>query len=426
MTAKNRSWSQTLTTPVSYSGSYLSFGSTTIPISSTFTPTGQYSFQYYEKSRAWYTTTNWKATKQANGFVPSLPMGENLSYSVQSYQLGVFKVNFPGYQVGSYSGPVIVKVPNGMSAVIGSLYDTQVSALEADVKSKALAKARDMKTNVAVFFGEGRQTVRMIRGTAERLGRAYRHFRKGRFGNAAKELGINKPTGSAANHWLEYTYGWSPLLSDAKGLAELAAQQVGVGGRQRRFSVHAKSEFNALDRTNSNPTAPCNYPYGELVGYWWDYDFTATAHAGLLLEVDCTSSQLAAQTGFGLTDPLLFGWELTPFSFVFDWFIDVGTYLENLSSLQGLVVKDGFWSLTQSSKGTARGSAKDNSGWILQMPSPKLPFHHRSYSRQAWNGSVPTIRYPLFDGLSARRLVSAASLWRQRLRGDRVPGGYHP
>lgn len=38
----------------------------------------------------------------------------------------------------------------------------------------------------------------------------------------------------------------------------------------------------------------------------------------------------------GLTNPLLLGWELIPFSFVADWFIQVGDYLETLDALIGV------------------------------------------------------------------------------------------
>jgi hypothetical protein len=352
-------------------------------------------------------------------------MGDSLNTFRQHEYLGVFMPT-SGFEDGFYTGEIITKVPTGLSTCPGSIYDSAVSALEADAKSKALSKARDMKANVAVALGEGRQTVRMITDTANRLGRSYRAFRKGHFGRAAKELGISKPTKSAANHWLEYSYGWMPLLSDVKGLAELAAQHVGLGGRQKRFSVHAQSVFSKPGQMIQNPTAPCNYAHGELVGYFWQYDFTATGRCGLLLELDVTTAALAAQTGFGLTDPLLLAWELTPFSFVFDWFIDVGTYLENIGALQGLKVLDGFYSITRDCKGEAWGGRKDNSGWALTQPPPKVPFTLRNYSRVFWNGSAPSLRMPLADGLNARRLVTSAALWRQRLRGDRVPGHYHP
>jgi hypothetical protein len=47
----------------------------------------------------------------------------------------------------------------------------------------------------------------------------------------------------------------------------------------------------------------------------------------------------AAQTGF--TNPLNLAWEILPFSFVLDWFLPIGPYLETLSAFDGLVLVDG-------------------------------------------------------------------------------------
>jgi len=351
-------------------------------------------------------------------------MGEDFVTNKQPYTVGTFKWNF-GYWEGEYYGPVLISAPTGTSNVVGSLYDAQQVSTKLDAQTKALAKARDMKTNVAEFFGDGRKTVHMLRDTVNRLGKAYSLFRKRRYGAAAKELGIGKPKG-AANHWLEYTYGWSPLLSDAKALAELAAQHLGLGGRPPRFTATGSSVFSKKKQMNANPNNPVTWAYGQLKGYYWQYDYEILCHAGLLCEVEYTSAQLAAQLGYGLTDPALLAWELTPFSFVFDWFVDVGSWLESMGSLQGLKVKTGYTSITVSCEGQAWGGTVDNSNRPLVGLSPRVPFNFRNYNRQLWTGSITGIRMPLFDGLNARRLVTSAALWRQRTRGDREPGGYHP
>jgi hypothetical protein len=311
------------------------------------------------------------------------------------------------------------------SSAGGALLATVSANAVADAKSKALKKARDMKINVAVTLGEGRKTVNMIADTARTLGKAYTAFRRGDLKTVAKALGVKKPTKGASNHWLAWSYGWMPLVSDVVGLAEFAAQQVEeTAGRKPRFSTRGKT-LMSLKAPDVQGTATAPYPLGTAVKYNWrpekDGGCLIKANAGLLLELEYTSAATAAQLGLGLTDAALFAWELIPFSFVFDWFIDVGTWLEQLSGLQGIKVLSGFSSVEESLKGEFYHSLSSNE-WQLQGTFPRTFYSMRRYSRASWDGGQPTIRVHFADGLSARRIVTTAALWRQLSRGDRIPG----
>jgi len=46
--------------------------------------------------------------------------------------------------------------------------------------------------------------------------------------------------------------------------------------------------------------------------------------------------ELSAPRSLGLYDPLSVAWELVPFSFVADWFIPIGTYLDNLAAIPNI------------------------------------------------------------------------------------------
>jgi hypothetical protein len=219
------------------------------------------------------------------------------------------------------------------------------------------------------------------------------------------------------------------LLSDVKGLAEFAAQQVEpVAGRKARFSVRASVSYK-FKAPNVKGSAEGPSPLVGLLKYNWRPDpldgCTGKAIAGLLCELQSTPAATAAQLGFGLSDAALFAWELTPFSFVFDWFIDVGTWIEELSSLQGIKVLAGFTSTEEVLRGDMQASLESPS-WTLDGVFPITKYQFRRYTRDPWSGSGPTIRIHVGDALSARRLVSAAALWRQQCRGDRVPGQYRP
>lgn len=375
---------------------------------------------YY--NRGWNTLAGWKALRASQGWLPTQAMSETQEQWTQPRPTVT-------YHYTAANGADQKAIVHGDAVVIpafdessGLLTTVERSALQVDAQHKCLSHARDMKVNLPVMFGEGRQTVRMIADTARTLGKAYRNFRRGRFRQAARDLGIQKPTGTAANHWLAYNYGWMPLLYDAKGLVELAAQQVGLGGRPRRIKVTGKA-YSVKRGSFTTVGQGALYVGGNTIH---KYESRGTAKAGLLLEIEHTEAALAAQTGLGVTDPLLTAWELTPFSFVFDWFIDVGGWLEMCSSLQGMKVLAGFSSVLEARKLTSQVSSLPNRWSLAGGSYPKCEAMHRSYSRTHWSGSVTTVRTPLWDALNARRIVTTASLWRQRTRGDRDFGKYRP
>lgn len=424
MTVKSLTIGGTVQRTVVLNRSYWQYGVFTRD-SFTENPTTAWAYFRKYRSRTWNTTPSWRALLASQGWLPALSYGDSQETFSQSYELREVNCNLPpAISNGVGFGQYFCTMPETLAVAGGNLYSSFNDVITLDAKYKALAKARDMQTNVAEFFGDGRKTVHMIRDIAKRLGGAYRDFRRGRFSKAAKALGINKPTRTAANHWLEYTYGWSPLLSDAHALAEKAAQQIGLGGRPPRFTARGKA-FIGKPFLEKNPNAQVDYHQG-LIGYTWDGTYRAVARAGLLCEVEYAWSQAFASLGYGLYDPALLAWELTPFSFVFDWFIDVGSWLEQASSLQGVKVLTGFTSLERLALGKAISGTKTYDNWTLIGPPVVSQYMHRHYSRLPWDGGYLRFRTPLLDGLKAGRLVTTASLWKQRCRGDRVPGGYKP
>jgi hypothetical protein len=373
------------------------------------------------RNRAWNITPNWKVLRANQGYLPTTAYSDSFEY-VQAEEGAL--MTFEWY---NGTGKIVMKsqddayVPrNVWSSEPYGFSESTYNMLKDDAKAKALAKARDMKVNVPVMLGEGRQTVKMLADTVRTLGKAYRSFRRGRFQQAAKDLGITKPTGDSAKHWLAYRYGWQPLLSDAAGLYKLANKGLIDPERGPRFSVSAKALITgSVDVTVVGQGTSVVGGDSRLKGIK-----VGEAKAGLLLEFTSRASGLES-VGLGRYDPLLTAWELTPFSFVFDWFLDIGSYLENLSSLESVTVLAGYTSLTQICYGRSVISAIGYGGQLVGGTMPAANFTFRRYTRDHWEGTI-SLRTPLWDGLNAKRLTDAAALWRQICRGDRVPGKYRP
>lgn len=437
MTNKTKTWNRSVGITGSWTYDYFAFGTwnhesgVTADSNQTAELAG-YTWCKDFKYRNWNTTPNWKTLLATQGYLLTNNMSERIrGYKQPFYTLVAFRPALQGTLVwvgASCAHPT-------ESTVGGSVLDAAVTSLKNDALIKARSKARDMKVNLAVALGEGRQTIRMIADIAEKLGTAYTAFRKRDFKKVAKTLGVRKPSKEAANHWLAWSYGWKPLLADAKGLAELAAQHMEpVAGRKPRFRVRASTYLSITAPPVSGGShagpAPIFGPLSSVftpdprISYK-EGGAVLTCTAGLLCEIESTGAALAAQTGLGFTDPLLLAWELIPFSFVFDWFIDLGGWLEDLGAMQGIKILDAFTSYSTEYKGTTRLFVSGSS-WKVDGVLPTCRYRIKKYTRNTATGAGTTMKVPLADGLNARRIITTAALWRQRLRGDRNPGGYSP
>jgi len=198
------------------------------------------------------------------------------------------------------------------------------------LQGKLQAKIAGSDFNMGVFLGESHQTLQLISGSATKLYKAYKQLRKGNLVGVADALQISrfskqvKHGGKAvnpkdlANIWLEIQYGWLPLVEDTYGAAQSLAQQLNF-------------PFQAVYRVRSTkPLVPTSQDTSITnPGNWWFRGNTKAQLIARLSEVN------VAQLN-GLTDPASVLWELTPWSFVADWFIPIGSWLEARSLASAL------------------------------------------------------------------------------------------
>nr|APG76987.1 hypothetical protein [Beihai levi-like virus 34] len=171
-------------------------------------------------------------------------------------------------------------------------------------------KLHDIDTNFAQIIAERRQTFSLIAKTATRLARAYSSLRRGKNPFKGYRLSDRK---SAANIWLEYTYAWTPLLSDIHGLMELHK----IEPKPFHMSV-----YKTLDGTKVR-SIPANGTTGRRT-ITENFSYRVTL-AGSVVIGDPGVDFLSR---LGLTNPSLLAWELLPYSFVVDWFLPIGDWLK--------------------------------------------------------------------------------------------------
>lgn len=193
--------------------------------------------------------------------------------------------------------------------------------------AQARANMKNTKVNLGVAFAERNKTAQLVGDTALQLACAMKKLRKGDFRGAQRCLGIAKPKkprgSSVPQRWLELQYGWKPLLNDVYGSAQALA---GLDGSDWLVTSTA-SRGEPINVSYQHPDAiSARYGFGK-----------ATGHRGCFVRIDAVpvNDLMRSFTSLGITNPSLIGWELVPYSFVVDWFLPVGTFLDSLDAMLG-------------------------------------------------------------------------------------------
>jgi hypothetical protein len=161
----------------------------------------------------------------------------------------------------------------------------------------------------SINVGEAHKTVDGVKKAFKALTHIVTTFRKMRRSNP-RDWG---------NLWLEFHYGWAPLAKDLYETAERLVKPSRTKGFYNEKGTGITSQTVQEQRTDSNGV-PCTT--------------VATADVRVLIkcQYNYANTTLDQLSGFTSLNPVSIAWELTPYSFVVDWFINVGGYMRNLES----------------------------------------------------------------------------------------------
>lgn len=222
-----------------------------------------------------------------------------------------------------------------------------------------------------------------------------------------------------ANEWLQLQYGWLPLLSSAYAAADemvrygLGLMHVKAGARGSEDitgKVKLSDHFDFTDTGYKSADAPYVQCKGEK-----------TAFTTFRINIDTSDSVLQASRWTSL-NPVSIAWELVPYSFVFDWFYDVGSYLRDLESSvllnrsfkSGCVTSGTALDLHQKIDYVATVSIEPYSAFVRRWLE-ESNIVERTLTRTVLS-DFPGPRLPTVNlDLSWKRWVSAASLLSQKL-----------
>ena len=204
------------------------------------------------------------------------------------------------------------------------------SSLDASARNLVCAKVykllakRQTAFEGGVFLGELRETLKMIRNPARGLSDFIRGTQFRRYNRAASQLRRNKRSASkaVADLWLEASFGWRPFMNDIEqGLQ--ARQKIITRPNFKPFEVSATAQSVVIgqDTVGSHSRLTWNrFSTTKRKTTWKVYGETNTKINGVM-----------GQLGLSPRNFVPTVWELLPYSFLVDYFSNIGDVLSAMS-----------------------------------------------------------------------------------------------
>lgn len=250
-------------------------------------------------------------------------------YRAQSKAAGTW-IGVDGYVAGG--------APNGDVPFGNVMRNISPGSSTYAVAYDRLMKKIGEKASVALTLHDREKSLQMIIARGKQILGVIDHIRKGKilYGpnlrpRKDKRTGKKKlvdGTQTLADTWLEYTFGWVPLIQDihaAIDVMQSAPPWERVRGSARvSYPIYFSQVENEADPYDSGMKA------------------TGVAYGGVSLscQVVVSNPDLYLANQLGLVNPAGVVWDAIPFSFVVDWFLPVNKFLMSMSQTWGLELKD--------------------------------------------------------------------------------------
>ncbi len=297
------------------------------------------------KQRSSVKTPGFKTLKRHQ-----LPINNySASFQMTEIRPGTVKIAFPSNNLTGFTDVYTGDLDYwyGTYSALGRVQFPDINGAQ-EARNNCLSRISELKFNAAQSFAERKQTANLLISSVNRLVTTAVLIRKGKFAEAnkilKKSVKLFEPKGSHSsnrarppsvkdfpNIWLEYSYGWRPLVNDIYSSAKLLADTY----YRNRDVVTATGSATRTDNLSILEKTYNGLPFALISG---SIDHKAKCTVRYI--VDSSVATTLANTG--LSNPALLAWELLPYSFVVDWVLPVGNYLENVNASSGLSFLNGF------------------------------------------------------------------------------------
>lgn len=280
---------------------------------------------------------------------------QTASSSIEGHYIMENPANWNGLTAGTVyqqdrHGDWLSNSVNGMPfvgvATPGLEAEIRLSDYIASLSTATLSKVYSADAQVLTTLGELRETLSLIRHPLRSLGLVTRRY--------AGRRHFNVP-GSQA--WLGYRYGIRPLMADIENYINAA------NSHSRQFTARDGTSRNADDMVSTS-FAQGTLTHSLVESYSVKYQIKTYALARVL-------ATLSGSFGTTLRDIPIAAWELVPYSFVLDWFYNVGDYLNaNLPRSDVNILASGFvvHYQKQGIRNVVSSTFPSGHSWIVNRP----------------------------------------------------------
>lgn len=223
---------------------------------------------------------------------------------------------------------VVTRNGDLVAVAMSTLFPNPPAPAENQALIRVYKDIRDTQYQLSgpTFIGELRETIKMLkrpmngmRQYADKYLRALK-TRRGRTGN---------PSRMVADTWLEYSFGWSPFLSDIKSAAEtLARFNTDIRrGTAKGFGEYSIAEYTGLRTAGASTNAGIPYFATQTKTTSCKVIYRCGINADLAADEGSTA-RLIQLSGFQMQNFIPTVWELLPWSFLIDYFSNIGNVIE--------------------------------------------------------------------------------------------------
>lgn len=274
-----------------------------------------------------------------------------------------------------FPGMGLQRSAQGFGCAVGSasVPSSDKASLRTAVNSRILIKIKDEKWNAANSIAEVGKTIAFAQVILKDVVDYYRLARKGDILGIASLYHSRDARGKrrppfpvrAGSRYLAFRYGVRPLLMDLdSALAEF--HNSNVKPAVRRVSSRMQCEWREVttDLYQSNP----------------DYLRTFVKNASFKFRKTMyftVDPDVANMKRLGFTNLAAVLWEVTPYSFMFDWILPVGQFIGSLDAMAGVSVKSGFtseWNEWDTSVSIRLGGGKQRGRTYSRSPDTSVSY----------------------------------------------------
>lgn len=391
---------------------------------------------------------NIKSALAANGYLPVLPFTGH--YRDRSLTTGEVETSWT-----NYGSPVLVR---SVDTHFANYFDHSWVGWEAARQSayniaaaKLNARVRDQRVSVIETIYESGKSRRMILETLSTLTSAARDVKQGRLSDAAKKLGLAAPpktllrgymrhkrktlhvvispartTQEFASRWLAFRYGWGPLYYTVYGAMTMMFDELKASNGNKFYFVNTGKNAASVLLPPYVRYSPAFGLYSGGRSYGSTGSYALADYGVKCTETDRYSVSMSAvirlrnealdnMSQMGLTNPLLVAWELVPFSFVADWFVNLSDILAQLDVWVGKQFVTGTVTNYDECLLKAESyqrSVPDTSPYTVKWIKPAQYTSKWTYINRVVLNQPPVVGLTFSIGLNPKRIADAVALFR--------------